>query len=41
MAYEELGRHGDARPHWDSYLRLDPTGPWAEIARRHLSRTEA
>lgn len=36
MALEELGRAADARPHWETYLRLDPDGPWAEIARRHL-----
>ena len=36
MAYEELGRYHDARPHWQTYLELDPSGPWAEIARRHL-----
>jgi tetratricopeptide (TPR) repeat protein len=36
MALEELGRQGDARPHWTTYLELDPDGPWAEIARKHL-----
>jgi tetratricopeptide (TPR) repeat protein len=36
MALEELGRGPDARPHWEAYLRLDPSGPWAEVARRHL-----
>ncbi len=36
MAYEELGEHGRARSHWESYLALEPKGPWAEIARRHL-----
>lgn len=41
MAYEELGRYIDARPHWETYLQLDPAGPWAEIARRHLQRPKA
>ncbi len=36
MALEELGAQRDARPHWRTYLDLDPTGPWAEIARRYL-----
>lgn len=36
MALEELARGADARPHWKTYLELDPQGPWAEIARRHL-----
>jgi len=38
MAYEELGRFTEARPHWGTYLRLDPAGPWAEIARRHIEK---
>ena len=25
--------------HWETYLELDPSGPWAEIARRHLARS--
>lgn len=36
MALEELGRRDEARPHWVTYLDLDPEGPWAEIARKHL-----
>ncbi len=36
MALEELGRPTEARAHWEAYLRLDPAGPWAEVARRHL-----
>lgn len=36
MALEETGRVDEARGHWSMYLRLDPDGPWAEIARRHL-----
>lgn len=37
MALEEVGNGKDAREHWEKYLELDPAGPWAEIARRHLS----
>lgn len=38
MAYEDTRRFDDARRHWNQYLQLDPQGPWAEIARRHLQR---
>lgn len=38
MAYQELGRPEAARPHWKSYLRLEPASAWADIARRHLGR---
>ncbi len=37
MALEELGRSDEARPHWQTYLDLDPTGSWAEIAKKYLS----
>jgi tetratricopeptide (TPR) repeat protein len=37
LAYEESGRNPDARRHWERYLVLDPDGPWAAIARRHLA----
>jgi tetratricopeptide (TPR) repeat protein len=40
MALQELGRPEDARPHWETYLKLDQDSQWAEIARRHL-RTRA
>lgn len=36
MALEELSRSREARVHWETYLKLDPSGPWAEIARRHI-----
>lgn len=36
MVLEELGRSREARVHWECYLELDPDGPWAEIARKHL-----
>ena len=40
MALEELDRAEDAYGHWAAYLELDPEGPWADIARRHLPKTE-
>jgi tetratricopeptide (TPR) repeat protein len=39
MACEELAEATQAREHWSAYLALEPEGPWAEIARRHLRRT--
>jgi tetratricopeptide (TPR) repeat protein len=36
MAYEQLGDPAKARPCWRRYLELEPTGTWAEIARKHL-----
>lgn len=36
MAYEGVGDAARARPCWQKYLSLEPTGTWAEIARRHL-----
>jgi len=36
MAYEQVGESGKARPCWRKYLEIEPTGTWAEIARRHL-----
>lgn len=36
MTLEELGRTREARMHWQAYLELEPTGPWAEIAKKHL-----
>jgi tetratricopeptide (TPR) repeat protein len=36
MAYESVGDRERARPSWMRYLQLDPTGTWADIARRHL-----
>ena len=36
MALEEIGEPGRARGFWRSYIALEPTGAWTEIARRHL-----
>ncbi len=36
MAYEQLGDASKARPCWRKYLDLEPTGTWAEIAKKHL-----
>lgn len=36
MAYEQIGKAEDARPCWKKYLEIEPTGTWAEIARKHL-----
>jgi tetratricopeptide (TPR) repeat protein len=31
-----LGRHDKARYHLQNYLKIEPTGPWAEIAKKRL-----
>lgn len=36
MAFEGSGDATRARPCWRKYLDLEPSGTWAEIARRHL-----
>ncbi|MEZ4295727.1 MAG: tetratricopeptide repeat protein [Polyangiaceae bacterium] len=36
MAYEQTDEPSKARPCWRKYLEIEPTGTWAEIARRHL-----
>lgn len=36
MALEEIGESRAARQHWERYLEIEPEGPWADIARRHL-----
>jgi len=33
VTLEKLGRSNEARPYWRAYLRLDPEGEWAELAR--------
>lgn len=36
MAYEQVGATDKARPYWANYIKLEPTGTWTDIARRHL-----
>lgn len=36
MTYESVGDSASARSSWESYLAIEPTGTWADIARRHL-----
>lgn len=36
MAYEQTGARDKARPCWRRYLALEPSGTWADIARKHL-----
>jgi Tfp pilus assembly protein PilF len=36
MAYEQNGESEKARPFWADYVKLEPSGTWTEIARRHL-----
>ena len=36
MALEDVGQRSEAKKHWQTYLQLEPQGPWAEVARRHL-----
>ena len=36
MVLEELNQSAQARPHWERYLELEPSGALAVVARRHL-----
>lgn len=36
MAYEQVGDSSKARPFWQNYIALEPSGTWTEIAKRHL-----
>jgi len=38
MTLEDLHRAQEAQRHWRAYVDLDPNGPWADIAARHLQR---
>ncbi len=38
LAYERIGEHRRALPHWMTYARLDPTGPWSNHARGQARR---
>lgn len=37
---ERAGKPTEARADWNSYLRLDPTGDWAEEARQRLTQLD-
>ncbi len=36
LLYEKLELPRRARTHWRRYLRLEPGGAWADLARRRL-----
>ncbi|MBV9926787.1 MAG: hypothetical protein JOZ96_17340 [Acidobacteria bacterium] len=38
LAHEQLGQPREAKQSWTLYLQKDPSSPWADEARRHLSR---
>lgn len=38
LAYERIGEHRRALPHWMTYTRLDPMGPWSSHARGQARR---
>ncbi len=38
LAYERIGEHRRALPHWMTYARLDPMGPWSSHARGQAKR---
>lgn len=37
-ALEQLGAVAEARQHWKAYVHLEPTGQWANYARRRLAQ---
>ena len=41
LLYEKLGLRRTARMHWRRYLQLEPKGPWAEVARKHMGEGAA
>jgi tetratricopeptide (TPR) repeat protein len=38
LLYQNLGRTMEATRHWKTFLKLDPSSEWANIARRELKR---
>jgi tetratricopeptide (TPR) repeat protein len=38
LAYERCGRHRAALKHWQTYLKIDQSGPWAEHARGQIRK---
>ena len=37
MTLDHLNRHGEARVHWRRFLHLEPSGNWADVARRNVN----
>lgn len=37
VVYEKIGLIYKAKEHWQTYLKIDDAGEWAEIAKEHLS----
>ena len=38
LAYERCGKHRASLKHWQAYLKIDRTGPWAEHARGQIGK---
>ncbi len=38
LAYERKGERRDALRHWQAYVRLDRSGPWADHARGQIRK---
>src|SRR5216683_2895177 len=38
---EKLKAYAEAKQHWQAYVRLDPTGPWASYARQRCSSSNS
>ncbi|PYT45559.1 MAG: hypothetical protein DMG47_07885, partial [Acidobacteria bacterium] len=38
---EKLKAYTEAKQHWQAYVRLDPTGPWASYARQRCASSKA
>ena len=36
LLYEKIGLRRRGQDHWRRYLQLEPTGGWADLARRRL-----
>jgi CHAT domain-containing protein/tetratricopeptide (TPR) repeat protein len=41
LVYERTSLYTQAIDDWEHYLRIDPRGPWADEATRHLNATKA
>jgi len=38
---EKLKAYAEAKQHWQAYVRLDPSGPWASYARQRCATSKA